>query len=283
MEMPDEVRQLLERSVQAYRRGRFMRLFGEHYQQHVDSHSDAEVVEEILGKFKYRDPIQVAFEDNSPRPDEIYLYAIRRSAVVTNQRLFLLDKNGLMHPPINLADIRNYKGSGLLSSDEQIELSTGETIKRRASGSVDEKTMRKLIDASSDPKAALSLHIPVSKTALARRKRATLDRARARTAPTKSSGTKNKPQEPEESFGSIVGEFWPAFVGFCAFVVVLLANGAPIFEGGPTLIRWLSREGNMFFFYFGVVAGVIAAVFAARGELIPNPFKASSRNDRADD
>ena len=141
-EMSDEVEALIERSIQAYRRGRFMRLFGKDYQQYVESRSDAEVAEEILRKPKYHEPLQEAFQHDSPRPDEIYLYAIRGWGVLTSQRLFLLDRSGLMRPPIELADVVIYKGPRR-SSPEKIELSTGETIERRPKRSPDGRSVRR--------------------------------------------------------------------------------------------------------------------------------------------
>lgn len=67
-------------------------------------------------------------------------------------------------------------------------------------------------------------------------------------------------ERKEETWGDVFASMVPMFVGFLAFAFFLLVSGAPLFEGGPAVIVWLSQD-NMAFLIGAVVVGFLTASF----------------------
>lgn len=76
-------------------------------------------------------------------------------------------------------------------------------------------------------------------------------------------GNPPRTEQEEDTIGSALADLVPFFVGFVVFVIFLMANGAPIFEGGPAVMHWLGR-GNSGYLYGAIAAGALAAFFWSR-------------------
>lgn len=255
--MADAVRKLLLRSFDAYRRGRYLGLFGQSYGEYVVARDNGQLADELLEQGQYRLPLQDAFAKYPPRGDEVYLYAIRNSCVVTSQRLFLLGTDGLLRPPIPLDDIAGYEQSTEISErtgaeriTEILTLSDGETIERSVLSAVDPDTIQQLIKAASDPAMQAQLHgEPPS------------PKAAGAAAARQYAGASGRQVGDD---GTLYG-LSKGLVGFLAGVVFLAANGAPLLEGGPAVVQWLAVDGNVIVLAGAVILGVLAPMFMPKG------------------
>ncbi len=67
-------------------------------------------------------------------------------------------------------------------------------------------------------------------------------------------------QEESDSDFDISGPI----IGVCAAIFFLLVNGAPLFEGGPAFMRWLSRGGNEMYLFGAIALGFLSPMFMPR-------------------
>jgi hypothetical protein len=150
-ERQDIITKMLHRTHEAYRRGEYMALFGSDYESYFSSVSREKFVDHFFGRRKYRGPLQVAFASNDPRSDEIVLWILEYSGVVTNQRLFFVNDDQLAHPPIELNDVEAYDLRGFSKLRAIVQLRNGSKIKCKVDTGPDPKLFMQAVNAARDP------------------------------------------------------------------------------------------------------------------------------------
>jgi hypothetical protein len=139
-----------------------MALFGSDYESYIRSVDRGKFVDHFLNRRKYRSPLQVAFATNEPRSDEIVLWILEYSGVVTNQRLFLLNDNELAHPPIELCDVETYQLRGISKLRASVRLRDGSNINCEVDTGPERKLFMQAVKAARDPLAKEKLAIAPS-------------------------------------------------------------------------------------------------------------------------
>ncbi len=153
----------------------------------------------ILGNYKFTGPLNAAFNEFEPFPDEICLYVYKKT-VLTNHRLFLIENGALARPPVNLADIDRFE-EARLTRNEKIELSNGEVIEREFY-ELDAKVMASLIRMAKDP-SANDLHVAVQPN----------------------SGD-DSPSDSQETAKDTKAEIFGLIAGLAAFLIAFFGFGA---------------------------------------------------------
>lgn len=162
----DGITRLLQCTYEAYRRGGYMALFGSDYISYIQSVSCQEFVNYYLNRGRYRSPLQVAFASSNPRSDEIVLWLLEFSGVVTDKRLFLVKGNQHAHPPISLHDVESYALRGVTKLYVDLQLHDGSNIKCDVDSGPVSKLYMQAVNAARDPavRDGLTVALPTRRT-----------------------------------------------------------------------------------------------------------------------
>lgn len=152
--MTDPLENLVERSVAAYKEGDYEQVFDPFYMRRIGSLAVDELVAEILAKPKFLEPLKAAFEEQPPHDDEIFVFAMKGSLVVTDQRMFQLDGKRLQRTPIALADVDDYHTSGFWRKRETVILTDGNRVERRTGAAIDPEVMMLLVERAKAARVA---------------------------------------------------------------------------------------------------------------------------------
>jgi len=150
LDMTDPIESFVRRSVAAHQEGKYTRALPPNYRRNMRSGTVDEVAQEILSDADLRRAYEVAFQEYPPLDTEIFVSTLPDCIVMTDRRIFQLDRDRLLRPPISLARISKYEGFGFWRRREVITLVDGMRIERKTGATLGKAFVQKFVQMAKD-------------------------------------------------------------------------------------------------------------------------------------